>query len=264
MQKISFWNGNKTNARQNYETELLEACLKITHKDFGAASIEIDNTDHPLAEDESNVFRASADILVTVAGNLKFKDEQKIVINRPLAKGLLGYRLLIVRDESLQRFNTLKNETELQALRIGIPQTWADAGLFRHNDYDVVEKGTFDELLPLLKDHAFDYTALGANEIEEVFKQRAEPLGGISIEPSLMLYYPFPLVFYVNHRNPALAERIDAGLDALKQSGEHDRIFSKNYGGVVQRLGLKQRRKFILSNPILPPEMAGFEPTLLG
>ncbi|MFT5573040.1 MAG: ABC-type amino acid transport substrate-binding protein [Cryomorphaceae bacterium] len=263
MQKISFWNGNKTSARQNYESELLGACLKITHKDYGSVSLHIDNTDYPLAEGESTVFHAGADILVTVAGNLKFKDEQKIVINQPLAKGLLGYRLLLVRDESLQRFKILKDDAELQGLCIGIPQTWADAGLFRHNDYDVVEKGTFDELLPLLKDHAFDYTALGVNEIEEVFKQRAEPLGGISIEPSLMLYYPFPLVFYVNHRNPALAERIDAGLTALKESGEHDRIFTKNYGDVVQRLGLKRRRRFNLSNPILPPEMGDFESTLL-
>ena len=263
MQNINFWNGNKTSARQRYETELLQACLKATQQDYGCATLEIDNSNYSLAADEGNIFQTGADILVTVAGNLKFKDKQKIVINRPLAKGVLGYRLILVRDESLQSFKSLNQETELQALSIGIPQTWADAGLFRQNNYKVVEKGTFNDLFTLLKDSAFDYTALGVNEIEEVFKQRAQPLGGISIEPSLMLYYPFPLVFYVNHLNPDLAERIDRGLKALMQSGEHDQIFSKHYADVVQRFELKQRRYFHLDNPMLPQEMASFVPTLL-
>ena len=263
MQNINFWNGNKTSARQNYETELLQACLKVTAKDYGAANLNIDNTNYSLAEDEGNIFHVGADILVTVAGNPKFRNKQKIVINQPLTKGLLGYRLILVRDESLEIFKNLKNETQLQTLSIGIPETWADAELFRHNNYNVLEKGTFDDLFTLLKDAAFDYTALGVNEIEEVFKQRAEPLGGISIQPSLMLYYPFPLVFYVNHRNPALAERIDCALKTLIASGEHNQIFDKSYADVVQRLGLKQRRCFDLYNPMLPQEMANFKPTLL-
>ena len=263
MQNINFWNGNKTSARQSYETELLEACLRVTHKDYGSANLHIDNTNYSLAEDEGNVFDAGADILVTVAGNLKFEIKQKIIINRPLTKGLLGYRLILVRDESLENFKIIKNETELKAFSIGIPETWADAGLFRHNKYNVVEKGSFEDLFTLLKDGVFDYTALGVNEIEEVFKQRAQPLGGISIEPSLMLYYPFPLVFYVNHRKPVLAERIDTALRTLMASGEHYQIFNKHYGDVWQRLELKQRRCFNLHNPILAQEMQTFESTLL-
>ncbi|MFT6408333.1 MAG: ABC-type amino acid transport substrate-binding protein [Arenicella sp.] len=263
MQNINFWNGNKSNARQSYETELLQACLKVTQQDYGSANIHIDNSNYPLAADEGNIFAAGADILVTVAGNLKFKDKQKIVINQPLTKGLLGYRLLLARDESLEYFKNLKNEAELRALSIGIPETWADAELFRQNKYNVVEKGTFDDLFQRLKDGAFDYTALGVNEIEDVFKQRAKPLGGISIENSLMLYYPFPLVFYVNHRNPGLAERIDNGLQRLIAGGEHDQILNKNYGHVVRMFNLKQRRRFTLCNPILPKEMASFKSTLL-
>jgi ABC-type amino acid transport substrate-binding protein len=263
MQNINFWNGNKTVARQSYETELLEACLKATAKDYGGANLNIDNTNYALAEDEGNIFHLGIDILVTVAGNLKFKDKQKIMIKQPLTKGLLAYRLILVRDESLEIFKTIKNEAQLKALSIGIPETWADAELFRKNNYNVVEKGTFDDVFTLLKDGAFDYTALGANEIEAVFKQRVKPLGGISIQPSLMLYYPFPLVFYVNHRNPALAERIDRALKILISSGEHDQIFNKSYADIVQRFRLKQRRCFKLCNPILPQEMSSFKPTLL-
>lgn len=263
MQNIKFWNGNKTSARQSYEAELLQACLKVTNKDYGFARLQIDTTSYPLAEDEGNIFNKGADILVTVAGNLKFRDKKKIVINRPLTKGLLGYRLIVVKNESLESFKMIKNETELKAYSIGIPETWVDAELFRQNKYNVVEKGGFDDLFEYLKDGAFDYTALGVNEVEEVFKQRVKPLGGMSIELSLMLYYPFPLLFYVNHSKSALAKRIDTGLKALMASGEHDQVFNKNYADIVQRLALKQRRKFNLFNPLLPQEMIDFKPTLL-
>ena len=135
--------------------------------------------------------------------------------------------------------------------------------MFRQNGYSVVEYGTFDDLFWLLQNRHFDYTALGANEIEEAFQQRAEPLGDISIEPSAMIYYPFPLVFYVNPGRPALAERVVAGLKAIMDNGDHDKIFNKHHGDVVQRLNLKQRKIFTLQNPILPEEMADFRPTLL-
>ena len=263
MDHINFWNGNKTSARQGYETALLHACLSATDAKYGAADLVVDDTDYPLAEDEGNIFEFGADILVTVAGNVKFEHKQKIVINRPLTKGLLGYRLIMVRKESLEQFKDLKSAAELQALSIGIPATWADAEMFRKNNYNVVEKGIFDDLFVLLKNREFDYTALGANEIEEAFQQRAEPLGGISIEPSAMIYYPFPLVFYVSPGRPELAERVEAGLKAIMDNGDHDKIFNKYHGDVVQRLNLKQRKIFTLQNPFLPGEMADFKPTLL-
>lgn len=263
MLNIKFWNGNKTRVRQSYESELLEACISATAKDFGRSTVQVDNTNYPLAEDESNVFANGIDILVTVAGNLKFEHQQKIIIPQPLAKGLLGYRLILIRNESLDAFSKLESTRALQALYIGIPQTWADAEMFRQNGYRVVEKGTFDDLFVLLKSKAFDYTALGANEIEDVYKERVANLGGISIEPSTMIYYPFPLVFYVNPSKPQLAERVASGLKAILDNGQHEQIFQKHHGDVVQRLNLKQRKIFTLNNPILPTEMQSFTPTLL-
>jgi hypothetical protein len=264
MQNVYFWNGNKSPARQSYETALLQACLDVNHKEYSSLDIYIDNTDYPNAEDEANIFTGGADILVTVAGNVKFKDKQKLEIPLPLSKGLLGYRLLLVRDESLTKFSQIQQPQQLQALSIGIPETWADAALFRHNQYNVIEQGTLNDLFLLLKNGTFDYVALGANEIEQIYQQQALPSGGISIEPSLMLYYPFPLVFYVSPDKPKLAERVITGLKAIIGNGEFEKLFAEHYGQVVQRLHMQQRRIFTLTNPHLPPVMLNFEATLLG
>jgi hypothetical protein len=263
MQNVYFWNGNKSPARQRYETALLQACVNVTNAEYGSVEVRVDNTDYPCAEDEANIFTKGADILVTVAGNVKFIDKQTLVIPQPLTKGLLGFRLLLVTDESLTKFAQIKQPQQLQQLSIGIPETWADAELFRHNRYKVIEQGTLNDLFLLLKNGTFDYVALGVNEIEEIFKHRVIPMGGMSIEPSLMFYYPFPLVFYVNPHQPALAKRIDKGLKLIVASGEHETLFSQHHGDVAKRLNLRNRQRFTLTNPMLPQNMADFSASLL-
>ena len=263
ISNINFWNGNKSHPRQSFETELLQAILIETEVQYGEFKLNSDNTDYPDAEDEGNIFDNGTDILVTVAGNLKFSHKPKIMISQPLAKGLLGYRLLMVNDSDLAKFNSLASASTLQSLSIGIPETWADAELFRKNQYHVVEKGSFDTLFQLLKNGEFDYTALGANEIEEEYNQRVIPIGDISIEPSIVLYYPFPLVFYINAENTALAERVNQGLAAIIANGEYDSLFNKHHGDIVARLNLKNRKIFTLDNPILPDNMKNFRSTLL-
>lgn len=263
MEKIHFWNGNKSPARQNYELALLDACLKVTHSEYQASSIQVDNTDYPLAEDERHIFDTGADVLVTVAGNIKFEGIDKLVINQPLTKGLLGFRLLIVRDSSLAYFADLTDPAQLQQMKIGIPNTWADAELFRHNHYQVTERGTLDDLFIRLKEGEFDYVALGVNEIEEIFNNLAAPLGGLSIEPSLMLYYPFPLVFYVNVSKPELAERLQKGLQILIDTNEFEVIFKQFHDDLIPNFKLANRTVFTLQNPQLPKDMANFKATLL-
>lgn len=260
---IRFWNGNKTPARQAFETELLGACLAVTQDSYGSVELQIDNTDYALAEDEGNVFNRGTDILVTVAGNVKFTHKAKIVINQPLCKGLLGHRLLIIKQAQRETFAKLTSSEQLQSLSIGIPETWADAELFRCNNYKVTEKGSFERLFNLLKGGEFDYVALGVNEIEQTFEQRVASLGGMCIEPNILLYYPFPLVFYVNPSKAALAQRVAEGLAKLIACGQFEQMFNARYGRLLAHFKLASRKVFRLQNPRLPAEMADKTPTLL-
>lgn len=260
---VKFWNGNKTVSRQEYERDILDAALKATEQAEGAYKIEESRTDYPRAEDEASVFRSKGfDIFGTVAGNQKLAQEQKILIPLPLMKGLLGYRILIIRNADAQKFAAIKTADELKKLRMGIPTTWADAGLFRHNGYPVEERGSFDDLFQRLENNEFDYVTFGANEVGGVFAERAAKSGKLIIEPSLLVYYPFPLVFYVHPQRTALAERVSLGLQLINTTGELDRIFNRYYGDTLAQLGLPARKRITLENPILPVEMAGFKPTL--
>lgn len=260
---IALWNGNKTQSRQAYEREILEVALRATEKTHGPWELKEDKTDYPAAEDEANVFRAKGfDIFGTVAGNQKLAKEQKILVPLPLMKGLLGYRILIIRAADKEKFAHISSAKQLQSLRLGIPATWADAELFRQNGYQVVEKGSFDDLFTRLENNEFDYVSFGANEVAGVFAQRAAQSGKLIVDSSLLVYYPFPLVFYVNPANQTLAMRVTQGLQTISGNGELDAIFNRYFGADLKALNLPGRTKITLKNPLLPAEMADFAPSL--
>ena len=196
---VDFWSGNRTEARQDYEREVLKAILDATVETHGQWQLEEDKSDYPSAQDEAGVFRGKGhDLFATVAGNKKLANESKIVVPDPIMKGLLGYRILIIREQDREKFANITSAQQLKQLRLGIPETWADADLFRHNGYTVVERGDFDGLFKRLAAGEFDYVAFGANEVEDVYKNRAQALGGLIVDDSLLIFYPFPLVFYVH------------------------------------------------------------------
>ena len=261
---IKMWNGNKTSSRQVYEQEILEAALNATKTSHGDWKLLTDVTDYPTAAEEAAVFREKGfDIFGTVMGNVKLAEEKKIIIPQPIMKGLLGYRILIIRDADKQKFAAIKTPAQLQKLRLGIPATWADAELFRKNGYTVVEKGSFDELFNRLRNNEFDYVSFGANEVDSVFSERAAAGGGLTIDSSLLVYYPFPLVFYVNPDNTALAERVSQGLKTISTNGELDKVFNSHYGELLGNLHLPKRQLISLKNPVLPKEMANLKPVLI-
>lgn len=262
---IKFWNGNKTTSRQAYERDVLAAALEVTRKGYGDIPVIEDLTDYPDPADEAAIFRTKGvDVFGTVAGNPKLAGEEKIIVPHPMMKGLLGYRLLITRAADRDTFAGITSAAELQQQRQGIPLGWADAALFRHNGYPVVEQGTFDDLFTRLRDKQFDYVSFGANEVESVFRERAAGVGELQTNDTLLIYYPFPLVFYVNPENTQLARRLSQGMQIITRNGQLDEIFRHHYGDLVERLQLKDRQLIPLTNPLLPPELINFHPNLLA
>lgn len=258
---ISVWSGNRTVAREDYEREVLKAVLDATKKTHNAWRLEEELSDY---EAESEVFKSKGhDIFVTVGGNQKFGPQDRIVVPVPLVKGLLGYRVPIIRAKDSEQFAKIKSAEQLKQLRVGIPATWSDADVYRHNGYNVVERGHFDELFQRLSDDEIDYVAFGANEVEKVFENRAKVQGDLMVAPSFLVYYPFPLVFYVSPERPELAKRVHEGLQTIQKNGELDAIFNRYYGDIVERLNLRERQLFSLENPLLPAYLQNMKPLSL-
>lgn len=267
MEKIQFWNGNKSSIRANYEVDVLQACIAATQDKYGPANIIIDNTDHPAAIDESNVFQHGADALVTVLANPKFAHREKIIIEKVIDKGMLGYRAILCCRTKASRLATCKNKTDLRSFSIGIPDTWVDADLFRANEFNVVEEGSLDDLFIRLQQGRFDWTSLGMNEVNTILNQfesvdhSADE--NVMVVPGLMIYCPLLLVFYVTPDKPELADRISSGMDMIRKNGELNRIFQQHYGDIVKALALHDRDVISVINPDIEGPLVHYQPELL-
>jgi hypothetical protein len=260
---INIWVGSRTEARRVHEREVLEAALEVTKEEYGAWIFEEYDEDYH-GDRESRAFKEYGhDIFVTTAGNKKLEDEEKIIIHKAIMDGVLGFRVLIIRAEDREKFARIETEAELKKLRVGIPDTWSDAEIFRHNGYNVIERGTYDDMFERLHDDEYDFTALGANEVEGVFADRSDAVEGLVLVDQLLIYYPFPLLFYVNPDMPELAERIQKGMSMITEDGTLDRIFQKHNAELIEALRLSERTIFKLESPLLPEEMVGYESTLL-
>lgn len=251
IQHIHFWNGNKSPIRQQYELQVLTSVLHAIPGPYSNAAIINDTTDYPLAVDEGNIFRKGADVCVTVAGNTKFADGDYIPLYTPLAFGLLGHRMLIIRRNDAATFSALRSLSELATLVAGVPNTWADANLFRANGLAVNETGNLDSIFAVLADGGCDYIALGANEITSIFAAQPNYHTTLALDQSIRMYYPMALVFYVNPSNPDLAQAIQQGLNHLVDSAELMRLFDAQFASATPR-GWSTRNTFTLINPNIP------------
>lgn len=245
---IKFWNGNKSPARQVYESSVLQLSLEKTGWGRGVVT---DNTDYPCADDEGNILENGADILATIAGNKKFSGKRFLEVKAPICKGLMGRRLMIVKKSREVEFGALSLE-QLKQMRVGVPNTWVDAELFRHNGFNVLERGSLGDMLGWLIDETVDFITLGATEAHDVIDQFPALKPHLAVESTMSIYYPFPVVFYISADNVKLAAAVEQGLNLASEDKSFDALFEANFGDILSSVALQQRTTFKLENPLLP------------
>ncbi|HDZ8857058.1 TPA: transporter substrate-binding domain-containing protein [Aeromonas dhakensis] len=178
------------------------------------------------------------------------RERTLLAIHVPLAKGLLGWRVCLVRQGDEGRFANIRSLTDWRqaGFRIGQHRSWPDTRLLKENGLDVVVGGLYEALFNMLHKRRFDCFLRSVIEIEDELTQHPD----LAIEPHLVFRYPLALLFFVSPRYPELAKRIELGLQRARQSGDYERIFEAGFGSTIRRLQLERRVMLELSNPDLP------------
>lgn len=158
-------------------------------------------------------------------------------------KGLIGWRLLLVKKSQLGRFEQIGHE-QLRLLKAGQGADWPDTAILRQNGFAVHATSNYDSLFKLLDSGRIDYFPRSAIEIWGEAERYAEQ--ELVVEPSLALHYPTATYFFVNKNNPGLAAAVKEGLEKLIADGTLDKVFNQHYDDVIKRSNLKQRRVFEL------------------
>jgi hypothetical protein len=177
---------------------------------------------------------------------------QTIPIAIPIDKGLLGYRVALIRRDQQTRVNEVNDIQGLRLLNVGQGQDWGDVPVYRYNRIPLVTASHYDQLFPMLVRRRFDLFPRGVLEITPELISFRTLYPEMAIDTHLLIRYPYAQFFSVSKSEPLIAQRIKDGLEAMRKDGSFDALFQKNFGQAVADLHLERRVVIELNNPFLP------------
>lgn len=173
----------------------------------------------------------------------------------PLRKGILGYRVLLIRKQDREKFAAVRDINDLRKFTVGQGHTWNDLGVYRANGIKVVTGNDYESLFAMLMEGRFDYFSRGINEALAELEARKFKYPDMMLEENLLLYYPWPKFFYFNKKDKKLADRIEKGMNIMLHDGTFENLFRKFNQKHIDAVNFKHRRLIKLDNPLLPPSV---------
>ena len=188
------------------------------------------------------------DILWTLTSNER--EQELLPIRIPIDRGLIGWRLLLIRERDAMSFASIKHHDDLAVFRAGQGHDWPDVGVLRANHMRVTTSTTYNGLFQML---AFGHIQYFPRSVTEIWPelQRHEKMS-LTIEKNLAIHYPAALYFFVNKANVRLAKTIEDCLIEATQDGSLRSLFNSYFSEVLKRAQLSKRQIIYLSNPTLP------------
>lgn len=169
-------------------------------------------------------------------------ERQMLPVRISLLKELNNYRLLLIRKNEQPLFSAVQSIDDLRKFKGGMSAQWTDAKIMEYNRLPLVKAVGYGKLFKMLAAKRFDYFSRGLYQIQS--EVNFYPELELQIEQELMLSYSNEVYFFVNQNNPALARRLEAGLEIAQRDGSFDQLFNSipRYQWGMELLGKHQRR----------------------
>ena len=181
-------------------------------------------------------------------------EERLLPIRICIYRGLLGYRVLMIKKGTQAKFNGIKNLQDLQRISLGQGRFWADTNTLIANNLNVVKALKYEGLFYMLDGGRFDAFPRGVHEPWSEIQRY--PQLALEVEQNLLLSYINPFYFFVNKSNTELAEDIELGLRIAIEDGSFDEYFFNDptVKDALEKTNLQSRILIKLQNPGLPPK----------
>lgn len=236
--------------RYQYYYDLLEVALEATVESHGP--FQLQQAAHAMSFQGRGVRYLKqgreVDVLWMMTSSQRERDLMPVRV--PLLRGMLGYRVFLIRQDDQKLFSQVLTLDELRTLRAGQGSGWPDVAILEANNLTVTIGRNYENLFSMLVHGRFDYFPRGICEAWP--EERAHDDLPIVVEQHLLLHYPTAIYFFLNRSDGDLAARIEVGLHRCLKDGAFDRIFTAYHGTYLEAAKLSQRRIFRLQNPLLP------------
>lgn len=181
-----------------------------------------------------------------------FVNMNAIPVPYPIDKGLLGYRVALIRKERAAEVAAIDTLEELRTFTVGRGTGWGDVKIFQHNGVHVETAPKYESLFKMLDGGRLDLFPRGVTEAPQELAMFGKEYPDLVIAERVLIKYRYAQFFYVSKTAPRLAERIGAGLEAMIADGSLDALFQQHFGRTIADLELAKRTAITLENPFLP------------
>lgn len=175
-------------------------------------------------------------------------------IRIPLLRGLLGYRVLVIKANRANQFSNIDSLSGLSRLMAVQGTGWPDVTILRANGLKVVTAPVYKGLFRMVEAGHVDY--LLRSVAEAGVELRSLGVHGLIVDPKIVLHYVAPIYFFVKKDNTALAARLRRGLKKAIKDGSFEKLFRKEEATklALDWLERGKHKIFQLKNPILPKD----------
>lgn len=169
-------------------------------------------------------------------------------------RGLLGYRVLLIKKGTQSKFDGIENLDDLKRVSLGQGRFWADTNVLTANHLNVVKVMKYEGMFHMLDGGRFDAFPRGVHEPWAEIQRY--PSLALDVEQNLLMSYTNPFYFFVNKANTQLAKDIERGLRIAIEDGSFDEYFLNDpiVKDALAKGNLKNRTIIRLDNPGLPPK----------
>ena len=233
-----------------YRWKLLE--LALTHTNDMAKPLQLAPFTENVTQNRGLSLLESGAIDVIALGTNAEREAQLLPVKIDILRGIVGFRLLVIRAADQERITQMDDISLRKQLMFGLNSQWADLPIMRANGFSVVTSSDYENLFVMLAANRFDAFPRGLNEARRELDERKQNYPQLAIEKSKALYFPYPVYFWVNKNNVALAKRIELGLTRSLADGSFRKLFESYHAAEIAAIKKEKRKVILLENTILP------------
>lgn len=235
-----------------YFSSLLKRVLVATQDEFGEEFLV-----YSLPMEQGRAIRELEQgnhIDVYWAGTSTEREAKLGVIKIPLLKGLLGYRVGIIRSDQTERLKGIQSFEQLKKLSVCQGSHWPDSDIMEASGLNVLRSPVYESMFKQVSFGRCDIFPRGVHEAYVEISVRDEAYPELVVFPELLIYYPFPMYFFTSTKDQQLQRRIEVGLTKMIKSGEFAR-FLREHPTTRHLFPLSNwinSKTFVIENPLLP------------
>ena len=193
----------------------------------------------------------SRDVNVVWSVTDKQREQQLLPIRIPIYKGLIGWRLLLIRDDMPARFKYVQKLEHLIKLIPVQGRDWPDTKVLQANGFNVTVDNAYGNLFNLLRRAQGDFFP---RSLVEVWDEIDNPAynSDLMVEKEIAIRYPAAMYFFVNKKSRPLANLLEKGIEKAIADGSFEQLFVHTFQAKLDRANMPNRHVFELENSFLP------------